>query len=280
MTITLDGYTAIDMHRTFGFLLNNDGTLDVPTEDPSGGGVRTLYEGIEFLAPTGLEVNLGAPRQIPVVAQGTVQTTFLLPSIDAKTATLRAAYEKFSIDSALTGTKVDTIGTAKAMAIDSDKAGQERLLALVTSQLQAHSEDEDNVWANVLFNRVRIKPNRPNIGAEPLAKEYAMSVSRSKKRLWGEAYSEATHGRLKDVGDVILSENKFNLGFWVGNGEGGAFQLPTNRPAVTSASAKVWDFVTGAARAGAWDDTENATEFTPSVALPADRVLMVSYEYS
>jgi hypothetical protein len=279
MTITLDGYTAIDMHRTFGFLLNNDGTLEVPTEDPSGGGVRTLYEGIEFLAPTGLEVNLGAPRQIPVVAQGTVQTTFLLPSIDAKTATLRAAYEKLSVDAALTGTKIDTIGEAKAMAIDSDKVGQERLLALITSQLQAHSEEENNVWANVMFNRVRIKPNRPNIGAEPMAKEYAMSVSRSTKRPWGETYTEATHGKLKDVGDVILSEYKFNVGFWVGNGAYTTFFLPTNRPALTSAKAKVWDFETGAARAGAWNAAENADTFTPSVLVPDGRVLMVSYEY-
>lgn len=279
MTITLDGYTAIDMHRTFGFLLNNDGTFDIPTEDPSGGGVQTLYEGIEFLAPTGLEVNLGAPRQIPVVAQGTVQTTFLLPSIDAKTAILRAAYEKFSIDSELTGTKIDTIGEAKAMAIDSDKAGQERLLALITSQLQAHSEDEDNVWANVMFNRVRIKPNRPNIGAEPMVKEYAMSVSRSKKRPWGESYSEVTHGRLKDVGDVILSEYKFNVGFWVGNGAYTEFYLPTDRPALTSAKAKVWDFATGAARAGAWNTPTGSTTFTPSVTLQDDRVLMVTYEY-
>ena len=39
MTITLDGYTAIDVFRSIGFPLNNDGSFDVD-EDPSGGGVQ------------------------------------------------------------------------------------------------------------------------------------------------------------------------------------------------------------------------------------------------
>ena len=159
MTITLDGYTAIDLAFAKGFALNNDGTFDFSElEDPSGGGIQEAYEGEEFLAPTGLEFNLGAPRQIPVVAQGQVQTTFQLPSVDAKVATLRAAYEKFSTDALITNTKVDTVGAAKLVGIDNDKSGQEKLMALLVSQLQGHDTDDLTIWASVLLHRVRICP--------------------------------------------------------------------------------------------------------------------------
>jgi hypothetical protein len=273
MTITLDGYTAIDVYRAIGFPLNNDGTFNVPDID------EELYEGVEFLAPVGLDFSLGEPRSIPVVAQGQVQTTFNLPSTDAKTAVLRAAYEKMSTDVALTDTLVDTIGAMKAMGIDSNKAGQEKLMAFMISQLQSHDEDGNSIWANVLLNRTRIKPNRPSFTSDAMAKEYLMTLSRSTKRMWGETYSEVTHGREEDIGDVILSQDKLNIGAWLGDGVITEFNLPVDKPAVTSARAKVWDVTTGAARAGAWDAPNDSASFTPTVMPTAGAVLFVTYEY-
>ncbi len=279
MTITLDGYTAIDVYRAIGFPLNNDGTFNIASEDASGGGVQDLYEGVEFLAPVGLDFSLGEPRSIPVVAQGQVQTTFNLPSTDPKTAVLRAAYEKFSVDATLTDTLVDTIASMKAMGIDNNKSGQERMMAFLISQLQSHDEDGNSIWANVLLNRARIKPNRPNFSADPMAKEYLMTLSRSTKRVWGETYAENTHGRTEDIGDVILSQDKLNCGVWMGNGEYTTFNLPADKPAVTSARAKVWDVATGAARAGTWDAANDSLVFTPTVLLADNAFLFVTYEY-
>lgn len=279
MTITLDGYTAIDLFRTVGFPLDTDGTFIIPTEDASGGGRQDLYEGIEFLAPVGLDFSLGEQRSIAVVAQGQVKTTFNLPSTDPKTAVLRAAYQKFSTDATLTDTLVDTIGEMKLMGIDNDKSGQEKLMALFTAQLQAHDEDGNSIWAGVMLHRVRIKPNEPNYTSDPMAKEYTMTLSRSTKRVWGETYSEVTHGRTQDIGDRILAKDKIGMGVWMGNGEYTTFNLPADKPAVTSARAKVWDVTTGATRAGAWDASTNALVFTPTV-MPADGALLfVTYEY-
>ena len=280
MTITLDGYTAIDVYRAIAFPLNNDGTFAIPTEDPSGGGIQDLYEGLEVPAPVGLDFSLGEMRSIPVVAQGQVQTTFNLPSTDAKTATLRGAYEKFSVDTAMTDTIVDTIGAMKAMGIDNDKQGQEKLMAFIVSQLQSHDESGNSIWANAVLHRTRIKPNRPSLTADPLEKEYMMTLSRSQKRMWGETFTENTHGRTEDVGDVILSQDKLCIGIWVGNGEYATFNLNSDKPAVTSARAKVWDFATGAARAGTWDAATNSTVFTPTGILADNAVLVVTYEYA
>lgn len=279
MTITLDGYTALDVYRVAGFPLNNDGTFDAD-EDLCGGGIQDLYEGLPFLAPTGLDFNLGAPRLIPVVAQGQVQVTFQLPSIDAKTATLRAAFEKLSLDAKLTGTKVDTpFGTAKALGIDNEKSGQEILMGLMISQLQAKDDGGNLMWANVILHRATIKPNRPSMTDTPMAKEYNLALSRSLMRLWGEAYTEATHGRTEDIGDVILTSYKLGVGIWIGNGEYTDFNLPAGKLAYDTSEAKVWDVATGAARAGAWDASTDAEVFTPTVLVPDDTVLFVTWQY-
>lgn len=278
MTITLDGYTAIDLYKAVAFPLNSDGTFALPTEDPSGGGIQDLYEGIEVPAPVGLDFSLGEPRSIPVVAQGQVQTTFNLPSTDAKTAVLRGAYEKLSVDATMTDTLVDTIGAMKAMGIDNDKQGQEKLMAFIISQLQSHDESGNSIWSNVLLHRTRVKPNRPSLTADPLAKEYLMTLSRSQKRMWGETYTEVTHGRTEDIGDVVLSQDRLCVGLWVGNNEYTTFNLPAARPAITSARAKVWDVAAGTARAGAWDASTNALVFTPTVKPPDDLVMFVTYE--
>jgi len=153
------------------------------------------------------------------------------------------------------------------------------LMAFITSQLQAHDVDDLSIWATVLLHRTRIKPSRANMTDSPMEKEYTMSLGRSTKRVWGETYSQSTHGRREDVGDFILSENKWAIGLWYGNNVITAFNLPSDKPAITSAKAKVWDFTTGAARAGAWDAAVDAVTFTPTVKPPDGLAMFVTWEY-
>jgi hypothetical protein len=274
----LDKYDAIDIYRVVAYPLNNDGTFDL-TEDLCGGGVQDLYEGIEFEAPTSFEMNFGTPRQVPVLAQGQVQDTFMLPSIDPKTAILRTAYDYQTLQALLTNTKVDTVGASKWVGMDTDQAGNEKLVGLLLSQLQAHDESGNTVWHNYVLNRARIMPNHPGFSDAVNVKEYNMALSRSSKRLFGDTYTLATHGYEEAVGNDGLSEYKFNIGIWMGNGEYTTFNLPSGKPARVTSAAKVWDQTTGATRAGAWDAATDALVFTPTV-MPADGTIMVvTYEY-
>ncbi len=277
--MTLDTYDAIDTYRVIAFPLNNDGTLDL-TEDVCGGGVQDLYEGIEFEGPISFEMSFGSVRQIPVIAQGQVQDTFMLPSIDPKTAILRCVYDKLSLHALLTNTKVDTVGAGQWVGMDTDQAGNEKLVGLLLAQLMAHDKSGNTVWRNNILNRARISPNWPGYSDAAMVKEYTMSLSRSTKRLWGESYSLATHGHTEAVGDNGITEYKLNLGFWMGNGEYTTFHLPSGKPARLSSTAKVWDMTTGATRAGAWDAATDSSIFTPTV-MPADGLVMACvYEYS
>ena len=270
----LDTYTSIDVNRVTAFPLTNAGAFDLTAPQTA------LYEGVEFEGPVGFDVSFGAPRQIPVVAQGQVQATFILPSIEARTGTLRCAYDKLTLAAMLGGLTVDTIGTAKAIAEDTDRSGQETLVALLLQQLQAKDESGALIWRSDIVHRATIVPSPTSYTAEPLVKEYQIAMSRSSKRMWGESYTLATHGCLEATKDVGLSQYKFNIGVWVGDNIVTAFTLPTGKAARLSSSAKVWDFVTDAARAGSWNNGGvQSTTFTPGVKPTSGVVLVCVYEH-
>jgi hypothetical protein len=271
--MAINTYTAIDVSRVTAFALNNDGTFNLTAPQAA------LHEGVEFEGPTSFEVNFGAPRVIPVVAQGQTQATFILPSIEARTGMLRTAYDKLTLDALLGATKIDTIGAAKAMPEDSNKSGQEILCALLLQQLQAKDEDGQLIWRSDVVHRATLVPSPTSYTAEPLVKEYQIAMSRSSKRMWGESYSLATHGCLEATKDIGLSQYKLNIGVWVGDNIVTAFTLPTGKPSRTNGSAVVYDFDTGAARAGTWNATTAATTFTPTVKPTAGKVLVCVYEH-
>ena len=277
--MTLDAYTALDVNRVAAFPLNNDGTFDLTSINLCDtNGVQDLYEGVEFAGPVGFDVSFGAPRQIPVVAQGQVQATFILPSIEPRTGVLRCAYDKFSLNAMLTGLAVDTIAEAKAYPEDTDRSGQETLVALLLQQLQAKDDDGSLVWHSDVIHRATIVPDPLSYSAEPGVKVYNMAMSRSSKRMWGESYAMNVHKCLEATKDTVISSYQWNIGIWCGDNSLTTFNLPTGKLAKTSAKAKVWNFATGAEEPGAWDASVNAEVFTPTTP-PADgEVLVVTYE--
>lgn len=277
--MALNTYTAIDVSRVVAFPLNNDGSFDL-TEDVCNGGVTSLYEGVQFEGPVGFDVSFGAPRIIPVVAQGQVQATFVLPSIEARTGVLRCAYDKLTLSAMLSGTKVDTVGATKLMPEDSDKSGQEILVALLLQQLQAKDETGSLMWRSDVVHRATIVPSPSSYTADVMVKEYSIGMSRSAKRMWGESYSLVTHGCTEATKDIVISNDVFNIGIWQGNGVDLNFYLPAGKHALTSAAAKVWNFNTGAAEPGAWDATDDAWIFTPTTPVADGVSLVCTYQYA
>jgi hypothetical protein len=277
--MALDILTALDVYRIKAFPLNSDGSFLISAEDPSGGGLQDAFEGFLFEGPISFDVNFGAARQIPIIAQGQVQDTFILPSIDPKTGVIRTAYDKLTLNQLLTGNLITTVGLAKVIDEATNREGQEQLVALWLQQLMAHDEAGLTVWRTDVIHRARLVPSPTGYSDTPMQKEYNIAMSRSTKRAWGEPYSVVTHGHTEAVKSQAITSNVWDLIIWEGNGEYTFHDLPIDKPAVTSSTAKVWDMTTGAARAGAWNTPTGATRFTPSVPLEANRQLAVTYEY-
>lgn len=273
--MTLDTSWGLDIYRVVLFPLFTSGI--------NKGGIQAVdenaYEGVEVPGPTSFEFSFGSPRSIPNVSQGRVNDTIVLPSIDPKTAVMRCSYSSQTLNAMLSGLKVTTVGAAKVVEEGTDKEGQEIQCALLLSQLVSHDDDGNVVWVTELCPKATLVPSPVNYNADALVKEYTIGLSQSPKRMWGEALSLATHGCTRAVKSQVVSNGRFNVIGWLGDCVATAFVLPTDKPALTSAGAKVWNFATGAAVTGTWDHATNATTFTPTVTPDALDLLICTYEY-
>jgi hypothetical protein len=265
----LNNLTALDVYRVVLFPLDADGNLSSVDENAA--------EGTEFIAPVSFELSLGTPRTIPVVAQGRVKNTFLMPSVDAKSGTLTCAYDSQTLNAMVTGLVQRTLGELKIMAEGTDKEGQEPLVGLLLSQLQAQNEDGLTIWRNVVIPRARLAPLNPAVNQEPLSRQYTIVASPSTKTLWHETLTLANYGCTSAAQLGIHSENKLNIVAWTGDGAEDEFMFPADKPAISNAKTSVFNFATGAIVSGT-----TSTPFAKWVAAaaPADGVkLACIYEY-
>ena len=273
--MTLDTAWGLDIYRVVLFPLFTSGT--------NKGGMQAVdenaYEGVDVPGPVSFEFSFGTPRTVANVSQGRVNDTIILPSTDPKTAVLRCSYTSQVLNALLTGVNITTVGAAKVMEDGTDLEGQEIQCGLLLSQLQSHDDDGNVIWVTELCPKATLVPSPVSYNAEALVKEYTIGLSQSTKRIWGETLTLVTHGCTKAVKSQVVSDNRFNLVGWLGDCVATDFLLPTDKPALTSAAAKVWNYATGAAVAGTWDLATLATTFTPTVTPDALDLLICSYEY-
>jgi hypothetical protein len=207
-----------------------------------------------------------------------VNDTIILPSTDPKTAVMRCSYSSQTLNALLTGVKITTVGASKVMEDATDLEGQEIQCGLLLSQLVSHDDDGSVVWVTELCPKATLVPSPNSYNAEALVKEYTIGLSQSTKRIWGETLTLATHGCTKAVKSNVVSNGRFNVVGWIGDCTATDFLLPVDKPALTSATAKVWNYVTGAAVPGAWDIATLSTTFTPT-SVAGTELMVCSYEY-
>jgi hypothetical protein len=266
-------FTALDVWKAHFLPLNTDGTIAVPGYPTPA---TEPYEGLELKKVKSMAANLGAPRLIPVVAQGSTQTTFKLPSIDPKTIEGHLAYAELETFAELTRTKTRTIGGALLMPADTNKQGFELKGALLVSQLLGHDADDADVWYSNLFLRVTASITWPAFNENPMDVTLNFSVGRAKKHIWGEAMSEANDGAVEAAMIPILTWGQLVLVGWATDGIEDTFLLPTDRPAnATFADTfKVYDQTTGLVVAG----TPAADQFVAGAAPADSKTLLGWYE--
>lgn len=262
---------GIDVWRAKFYPLNSDGTIAAPGYPTPA---STPYEGIELIKAKSFAPNLGSPRTIAVTAQGRVQTTFLLPPIEPKTAEFHMAYIDLEAFAELSKVKVREIGGRTMMAAGTNKQGLELSGAFLISQLQFHTEDGLDGWFSYLLPRVKASMTWPVFNETPLDITITMSLSAAKKHIWGAALTEADDGATEATMWPIVSWGLPNIVAWVGNGSETGFALPDEAQAndTFADTFKVYNNVTGAAIAG----TPAEDEFVASVA-PADGLNLLGF---
>lgn len=265
----------IDVRNAIFFPYNDQGLLDLPGYPTPA---ETPYEGIMLRKVKTLTPNLGAPRQIAVVAQGSVQTTFNLPSIDPQTIEASVAYLDLEAYAEMTGVINQTIGGATVAHIGTNKVSFEKKGILIVTALAAHESDDDNdVCVTYFFNSVKATFQIPTVLNEtPSEIPVTFAVGKQRKTVWGRTLTEVLDGTTTVNGHIALTWGQLNIVAWLGDAAETVFLLPADKPSLDTFTDtfKVYNLATGAAVAG----TPADDQFTAGGAPAADVRLMGWYE--
>lgn len=265
--------TGLDLWNVLFLPLNSDGTINtpgypIPAEEP--------YEGLELPKPKTFQPNLGAPRTIPVVAQGRVQHTFILPPIDAKTIECHLAYVDLEVFAEMSRVKTRTIGNSRMMAAGSNKQGLEIPGMLLVQQLQSAALGGADIWSGYVFPRVKASVQWPAFNENPIDVTVTMSVSSSLKHFLGMALTEADDGATEAAMFAFHSYGQRNIVAWEADGAETIFLLPDDKQADSTFAEtfKVYNMTDGVVVAG----TPAADKFTAGGAPTAGDILIGWYE--
>jgi hypothetical protein len=260
----------IDVWKAKFFPFDVTGVLDLPGYPTPA---TTPYEGIEFQKVKTLAPNLGAPRQIAVVSQGSTQTTFNLPSIDPQTIEAHLAYADLGVYADVTGVKARTIGGATVVPMGTNKVGFEKKGLLIVSALAAHTADDDSdVWYSNIYNSVKATFQWAAFNENPADVTVNFALGKKKKSAWGEALTESVDGATQAVGHAVLSWGQLNLIAWLGDGAEDTFLLPTEKQSLDTFADtfKVFDMSDGSLVTG----TPSASQFIAGSAPIAEARLL------
>lgn len=232
------GVWGTDVYRAAAWLLNSDGSPAAPD--------TSVYSGLDFHGVQDFIPSTPSPRSVIGLAQGMVMDTIYLPSNTARTATMHTLYDLMSENAVLAGVKRVSEGGLDYVPTDTDKEGQEPLVALLVSQLISHDDEGLSLWHSYFYPRARVIPSQM-VAMNQNASQYLynISLSRSKKLFWGPALSVATQGTKQAGGFDIVTTDRLDFAVFKADGVVDDFLFDTDKQCVNHADVKVWDYAAG-----------------------------------
>jgi hypothetical protein len=267
---------GVDVYRAVFYPINTAGGVDVP---PYPAPAADGFGGLEFSRPKSLSMNLGAPRAITNVAQGRVQDTIYLPSIEAKTAEFHVSNIDQVTFAALSAVKTRIIGGGRGMPFGTDKQGLEIDGMFLISQLAFHDGDGVGQWHNYILPRVRAVVTMPSFDENAIDVTVNLSLSPTSKHAWGQALSELNDGALNMHGWDHITWDRFNIYAWLADGVEDIFLFPVNKQALPNFATtfELWDYNLGTEITSGMVKSQAGVDFT--VAPAAGKLLIAIYEY-
>lgn len=269
-------FWARDVYRATFYPIRTDGGIDAPGyPEPAA----EAYEGLELVGPKNFSFNLGAARAVTNISQGRVNDTMYLPSIDAKTAEFHLSYfdqEKFAI---LNDVKRRTIGGGTGIPLATDKQGLEISGTFMISHLKTQDDDGVQQWHNYLIPRCRAVIGVPNADDNDFDVTVNLSLSSSRKHIWGQTLTELLDGATKMHAWDHVTWGRLNIVAWLADGSEDVFLFPTDKPALDTFADTftLWDYAAGAEITSGMTKSETGVDFLSAPA--ADKLLIAVYEY-
>lgn len=267
-------YWGTDVYRAFALVLGSDGA-------PSAEGypaAENPYEGLEIRGVQDFVPNFPAPRAITGVAQGRVQDTIYLPSLEAQTATMHTLYNVLANNALLQGVKNYQEAGMSIVPYNTEMGGQEPDVALIVSRLVTHNESGLTKWSSFVIPRCRIIPQNAPMNQNATQFTYNIAISKSMTEIWGEDLTVSKQGCTEMGLQDVVTDERLNFVAWKADGSEKTFLLPSDKPAVNPSGAnfKVYDYTNaGTPVAG----TPGAANFVATGVPTVNHILIAKYEF-
>jgi hypothetical protein len=266
MTTPSGQFWGVDSYLSRFFVLNADGSLKAVDENPLE---PTVIDGPRTFdltpADAGLVVNIG---------NGRVRDTIYRAPREASRAELRVGYDQLDVIAALTGVKVYSIGEIKAIGRLTNRQGSEPDVAFLMTQ-RGHDENGLTRFKTYVIPKSKCPPSDASMNDNASEVRFPVTISNSKKEIWGESYTVAKHGFTDTGYGTWITEGVPHIVAFQGDGIVDTFLLPTDKPAISTAKMSVYNWNTGLQYVTGVTKSVTQLEFD----YPSTDLLVCVYEY-
>jgi hypothetical protein len=252
------------------FPLNSDGSLKATTDQ--------VYEGLEVDGPRTFDLTPAEGSYLVNIGNGRLRDTIYRAPREASRAELRVGYAQLDVVAALSGVKVYEVAEAKVVGRLTNLQGSEPDTALLLTQ-KGHDENGLTRYLSYIIPKGKCIPIDSPLNENPLEIRYTVTISNSKKEVWGESYTVLKHGFTENGYLDFITEHCPKIVAWLGNGYDENFTFPTAKPPVSIAKISAWNFATGEEYEQGVDVYKYTTHLDFVTPPAANTLIVAKYEY-
>jgi hypothetical protein len=225
-----------DVFLSTVFPLDSAGALQPPDDQP--------YEGLEVDGARTFDLTPAEGSYLVNVGNGRLRDTIYRAPREASRAELRVGYSQLDVVAALSGVKVYELAEAKLVGRLTNLQGSEPDTALLLTQ-KGHDENGLTRYLSYIIPKGKCIPISSPFNENALEVRYTVTISNSKKEVWGESYTVNRHGFTENGYLEMVTVNIPKIVAWLGNGYDENFYFPTTKPAAAVAKISVWNWNDG-----------------------------------
>ncbi len=229
-------FWGVDSFNAFAFPLNADGSLKATS--------TAVYEGEEIDGTRDFNLTPAEGSVVANVGNGRLRDTIYRAPREASRAELVIGFVNPRVKALLSGVNTYNVGEAILSGRMTNKQGSEPDVALIVTQ-RGHNDNGLTRFKSYLIPKGRIIPRDSPMTENALAETYQVTISNTKKQIWGKPYSTSEHGFTDATYEELVSEYPVAVVAWQGDGVEDEFLLPTDKPAISTAKMTVFNWDTG-----------------------------------
>lgn len=258
-----------DVYLSTVFPLDSSGAIQPTTDQP--------YEGLEVDGARTFDLTPAEGSYLVNIGNGRLRDTIYRAPREASRAELRVGYSQLDVIAALSGVKVYELAEAKMVGRLTNVQGSEPDTALLLTQ-SGHDENGLTRYLSYLIPKGKCIPIDAPFNENALEIRYTVTISNTKKEVWGESYTTVRHGFTETGYIDMITEQVPKIIAWKANGYDSNYFFPSGKAPVSVAKMSVWDFATGIEYTGG-TITKSVNGVTFAAPPAAGKILVVKYEY-